>query len=148
MPTSLSDAMQTIAAEARRRAGGQHHDPRSRSRPPSSRTLKAARTAIPEPDSVGDAVLRWGQYVVDKLSPEPGDVFLVKGPRGEDAAEKREKMGEALEHCLREQGIEDYLILRGPAMRLSIHQLSEQQMRELGYERAGTPDPAAFTGGD
>jgi hypothetical protein len=88
---------------------------------------------VPDPDSKDDAALRWGRYVVEHLSPRPGDVLIIKGPATDEAADKREKMADALEEALAESGIEDYTLIIGPSHQANIQQISDQKMRDLGY---------------
>jgi len=138
--------MTEIADKARTKDGGKGHaDPRAEQRPPTSHTMKAARTAIPDPDGMDDAVLRWGRYVIEHLQPQPGDVILIKGPPADQGAEKRGKMARALHSLIREQGIEDYLIIRGPTQEVGIHQIDEETMRAHGYTRISDPDLAKLS---
>lgn len=138
--------MSTLQDEAERRADSDApNEGTEREDAASEEDASPTTDDLPAPDSLDDAVLRWGRYVVEHLRPEPGDVLLIKGPYGEAAAEKREKMAAALHAFLQDLGITDYRIIRGPAQELSIHQISDEQMRELGYvprEEAGSPTDA------
>ena len=145
--TDLSTAMETIQQKAEQKAGGdsppdspETEDEASSDAPhESSDAPRASREEegddIQEPDAVDEKALRWGRYVVEHIEPQEGDVFLIKGPTGEKAQEHRAMMAEALKRILAEKGIETYQIIRGPSHKVSIAQISDEQMRELGYVR-------------
>lgn len=106
-------------------------------------TTEKTSDDVPAPDGKDDAVLRWGRYVIEHLQPSEGDVLLVKGPARPGAAEKREKMADALEQAYEDAGIEDFTLIIGPTHHANVHQISDDQMRKLGYvpkERARTPE--------
>jgi hypothetical protein len=137
MTTHLATAMKDLARTARQKArdkasAAATSDPRADGRP-SGAIRMAAPSKIRDPDATDDRVLRWGRYVVEHLSPRPGDVLIIKGPATAEAADKREKMADALEEALAESGIEDYILIVGPSHQANIQQISDQKMRDLGY---------------
>jgi len=131
--------MQKIAQKARRKADTtDRYHPRAQERPSGAIELQAP-SAIPEADAKDDAAMRWGRHVIEHFRPQEGDLILIKGPPGEKGRKKRERMGRAIEQLLQEQGIGDYLILRGPSHQLVLSQISDDRLRELGYRRTGEP---------
>jgi len=131
--------MKQIAHKARRKANAEDRtDPRAQARPSGAIELTAP-SAIPEADAKDAAAMRWGRHVVEHFRPQEGDLILIKGPPGEKGREKRERMSHAIEELIQEQGIDDYLILRGPSHQLVLSQISDDRLRELGYRRTGEP---------
>jgi len=96
---------------------------------------------VPEPDSQDKAALRWGKYVIQYFEPQPGDVFVVKGPSAPHAKEKRQKMADALEQAVAEKGIDDIAFIIGPSHLANISQIPQEEMKRLGYRRTSDPDP-------
>lgn len=88
---------------------------------------------VPEPDAKEVAKLRWGQYVVDHFSPQPGDVIVIRGPDTAHAEQKRDDMAETIIDALKGAGVEHVAFLLGPSARLSISHMTEKRMRALGY---------------
>lgn len=97
---------------------------------------------VNEPDSADEEALRWGEYVVKYFDPQPGDVFVLKGPANDTGAEYRDQMADAIEHAAAQKGIDgEITFIIGPAIHTTIHQISEEGMNRLGYQRTGDPDP-------
>ena len=134
--TSVSEAMEEIQERAQKRADGEEAE-----EPSASDHDESTEEDDLQPDAADEKVLRWGRYVIEHFSPKEGDVLLIKGPRGEEAAEYREMMAKAIIRTLEEKGIENYQIIRGPSHKVNISQISEEQMRELGYVRKSDATP-------
>ena len=143
MATHLADAMKDIAQKAREKASGAStSDPRADGRH-SGAIRMAAPSKIRDPDATDDRTLRWGRYVVEHLSPRPGDVLIIKGPATAEAADNRKAMAGALEQALGEKDIDDYTLIVGPSHQANIQQISDQKMRDLGYVPAAQSTTAA-----
>jgi len=99
-------------------------------------------TEVRPPDGVSEKALRWGRYVVERLSISDGDVIVVRGPNNKAAQKKRNAMIAALKAHL---SAENVFYIEGPTKYTDISMLSEDDMRALGWVRASESTQAECT---
>lgn len=100
--------------------------------PPASRDATGDAPNI-DPDAADEDVLRFGRYVIEHFEPTEGDIFLIKGPRGEEAQKNRQKIQTALRRLFDDQGLDVCLTIEGPSDQLQITKIDEQVLRDFGY---------------
>lgn len=104
-----------------------------------------AETDVRPPDGVSEKALRWGRYVVERLSISDGDVIVLRGPNTKAAQKKRNAMIDALKAHL---SAENVFYIEGPTKYTDISMLSEDDMRAMGWVRASESTHAERTDAD
>lgn len=100
---------------------------------PDESTPEDSASSVPEPSVKEKKKLRWGQYIVEHFSPEPGDCIVIRGPDTSYAEAKRDDMAETIITALKDAGVEHVAFLLGPSATLSISHMTKKRMRALGY---------------